>query len=148
MTIQSGRCERGPAGRVQPSWQQTATVLLRSHLYVVGRCNLLARLILLADHTAPVFFWTVIELSLAIMSACLPTLRPLLVRYLPKMLSIWTHPSNASRFGSHFRKHQYVRSESDHADLAMPPTAHVQDLKYGIVRESSFRVDSRPRDMV
>jgi hypothetical protein len=32
------------------------------------------------DYTSPVFFWTNIELSLAVISGCLPTLRP-----------IWTH---------------------------------------------------------
>jgi hypothetical protein len=34
----------------------------------------------LADYTSAVFFWTNIELSLAVVSSCLPTLRP-----------IWTH---------------------------------------------------------
>lgn len=29
------------------------------------------------DFTSPVFFWTVIEVSLAVVSACLPLLRPL-----------------------------------------------------------------------
>lgn len=36
------------------------------------------------DYTAPVFFWTNIELSLAIVCACLPTLRPIWSHFFPK----------------------------------------------------------------
>lgn len=36
------------------------------------------------DYTAPVFFWTNIELSLAIVCACLPTLRPIWAHFFPK----------------------------------------------------------------
>lgn len=32
-------------------------------------------------YTAPVFFWTVIEISLSVVSACLPTLRPLWIHF-------------------------------------------------------------------
>lgn len=35
-------------------------------------------------YTAPVFFWTNIELSLAIVCACLPTLRPIWFHYHPR----------------------------------------------------------------
>ncbi|KAL1883347.1 hypothetical protein Daus18300_000405 [Diaporthe australafricana] len=35
-------------------------------------------------YTAPVFFWTNIELSLAIVCACLPTLRPIYSHFFPK----------------------------------------------------------------
>ena len=33
------------------------------------------------DYTSPVFFWTNIEISLGVVSACLPTLRPLWTHY-------------------------------------------------------------------
>lgn len=35
-------------------------------------------------YTAPVFFWTNIELSLAIVCACLPTLRPIWLHFYPR----------------------------------------------------------------
>ncbi|KXH66341.1 hypothetical protein CSAL01_03935 [Colletotrichum salicis] len=38
-------------------------------------------------YTAPVFFWTNIELSLAIVCACLPTLRPIWVHFFPKPIT-------------------------------------------------------------
>ena len=38
------------------------------------------------DYTAPVFFWTNIELSLAIVCSCLPTLRPIVLRFFPAPL--------------------------------------------------------------
>ena len=105
----------------------------------------------LADHTAPVFFWTVIELSLAIMSACLPTLRPLFVRYFPTLLSRGTNSSGSSGFGSRFKKNEYVRSDSDNAELVMPvmsPRGPARDLKSSIIQENSFCVESRPREDV
>ncbi|KAK2610115.1 hypothetical protein N8I77_003570 [Diaporthe amygdali] len=38
-------------------------------------------------YTAPVFFWTNIELSLAIVCACLPTLRPIYSHFFPKPMA-------------------------------------------------------------
>lgn len=42
------------------------------------------------DYTAPVFFWTNIELSLAIVCACLPTLRPIWSHFFPKPVATGT----------------------------------------------------------
>lgn len=42
------------------------------------------------DYTAPVFFWTNIELSLAIVCACLPTLRPIWAHFFPKPVATGT----------------------------------------------------------
>jgi hypothetical protein len=39
---------------------------------------------LLLDYTAPVFFWTNIEMSMAVVCACLPTLRPIWRHMFPK----------------------------------------------------------------
>lgn len=36
------------------------------------------------DYTAPVFFWTNIELSLAVVCACLPTIRPIWFHFFPR----------------------------------------------------------------
>ena len=36
-----------------------------------------------ADYTSPVFFWSVIEMALAVISACLPTLRPIYLHFYP-----------------------------------------------------------------
>lgn len=36
------------------------------------------------DYTAPVFYWTNIELSMAVVCACLPTLRPIWFHFYPK----------------------------------------------------------------
>ena len=47
-----------------------------------------------ADYTAPVFFWTNIELSLVIVCACLPTLRPIYLSFFPK-----TNTTSSSGYG-------------------------------------------------
>ena len=39
-----------------------------------------------ADYTSPVFFWTNIETALAVVSACLPTLRPIYTHFRPSAL--------------------------------------------------------------
>jgi hypothetical protein len=41
-------------------------------------------------YTAPVFFWTNIELSLAIVCACLPTLRPIWFHFNPRPVTSHT----------------------------------------------------------
>ena len=41
-------------------------------------------------YTAPVFFWTNIELSLAIVCACLPTLRPIWFHFRPRPVTTHT----------------------------------------------------------
>ncbi|KAF4921666.1 Satratoxin biosynthesis SC1 cluster protein 4 [Colletotrichum viniferum] len=48
-------------------------------------------------YTAPVFFWTNIELSLAIVCACLPTLRPIWLHFFPKPAATG---SNSYEYGS------------------------------------------------
>jgi hypothetical protein len=48
-------------------------------------------------YTAPVFFWTNIELSLAIVCACLPTLRPIWFHFHPRQP---TSKNSLSGYGS------------------------------------------------
>ena len=47
---------------------------------------------MILDYTAPIFFWVNIELSLAVISACLPTLRPIYTHFYPKQ-------TTTSKFG-------------------------------------------------
>lgn len=47
-------------------------------------------------YTAPVFFWTNIELSLAIVCACLPTLRPIWFHFRPRPATTHTGSGYAS----------------------------------------------------
>lgn len=49
-------------------------------------------------YTAPVFFWTNIELSLAIVCACLPTLRPIWLHFFPKPVA--TQSGSGYGYGS------------------------------------------------
>ena len=35
------------------------------------------------DYTSPAFFWANIELSIAVVSACLPTLKPVFIHFFP-----------------------------------------------------------------
>ncbi|KAI7776036.1 hypothetical protein LA080_005906 [Diaporthe eres] len=77
-------------------------------------------------YTAPVFFWTNIELSLAIVCACLPTLRPIWSHFFPKPVATGT---SDYEFGSSGRmgamKHSLKQSirkpyeELDELELTM-----------------------------
>lgn len=49
-------------------------------------------------YTAPIFFWTNIELSLAIVCACLPTLRPLYSHLISRPIA--THHSSGCGYSS------------------------------------------------
>ncbi|KAH9876296.1 hypothetical protein J1614_004175 [Plenodomus biglobosus] len=55
-------------------------------------------------YTAPVFFWTNIELSLGVVCACLPTLRPIWFFFYPKPLtettSAYGYGSSGQNYGS------------------------------------------------
>lgn len=80
------------------------------------------------DYTAPVFFWTNIELSLAIVCACLPTLRPIWSHFFPKPVATGTSDyeygssgrmgamKNSLKYGSN-RKPPY--EELDELELTM-----------------------------
>ncbi|KAK7708682.1 hypothetical protein SLS63_013452 [Diaporthe eres] len=77
-------------------------------------------------YTAPVFFWTNIELSLAIVCACLPTLRPIWSHFFPKPVATGTSDyeyGSSGRMGA--MKHSLKQSirkpyeELDELELTM-----------------------------
>lgn len=88
----------------------------------------------LADYTSPVFVWTVIELALGVVCACLPTLRPIYLRY--------SRPQ-ASKLGSltiSYGKSHYVQSRSPDEDFGEALTGprvqtHIEGLPLGRLRE-------------
>lgn len=93
-----------------------------------------------ADYTTPVLIWSVIELSLAVISACLPTLRPIFVRY--KALSIKrgspysSYNSRTRRFG----RDRYSRSNSKDGgkDFELPGIKPVDPIVHTDIRTSDI----------
>ncbi|KAK2764149.1 integral membrane [Colletotrichum kahawae] len=85
-------------------------------------------------YTAPVFFWTNIELSLAIVCACLPTLRPIWLHFFPKPAATG---SNSYEYGS--SKRYGARKSS----LRTPPYEELDELELtrhdGLTRSGSIR---------
>ena len=57
-------------------WKWVSGALERFNLYV-SVAELIGSLLIAADYTSPVFFWTNIEISLGVITACTPTYRPL-----------------------------------------------------------------------
>ncbi|MCJ1439474.1 hypothetical protein MMC27_008868 [Xylographa pallens] len=68
-------------------------------------------------YTSPVFFWTVIELALAIISACLPTLRPIYTHFNPPPVRTYSKDTSyklgSSRFGGHPYSHTNGTESAD-----------------------------------
>lgn len=72
-------------------------------------------------YTSPVFIWSVIELALGVISACLPTLRPIFLRYKTKPNSQESGVSAYKSFGSfRYGRHPYGRSASRSDDYEIP----------------------------
>ncbi|KAH7014138.1 uncharacterized protein B0I36DRAFT_255318 [Microdochium trichocladiopsis] len=55
-------------------------------------------------YTAPVFYWTNIELSMAVVCACLPTLRPIWTHFYPKKTATGNNSYEYGYSGSNSRK--------------------------------------------
>ncbi|KAF2875136.1 hypothetical protein BDV95DRAFT_309446 [Massariosphaeria phaeospora] len=96
-------------------------------------------------YTAPVFFWINIELSLAVVSACLPTLRPIWTHFRPEVKRLPTHSSSgyasagqdASKNSRLSRYRKYARtpySELEELELTRNDDVALQPQD-GIVRE-------------
>lgn len=95
------------------------------------------------DYTAPVFFWTNIELSLAIVCACLPTLRPIYLHFFPKPTTTSSYgygygstgPSGTkkSALGPKFRSKPYTEIED--FELRSHDESRRPDVEGGIVKE-------------
>ncbi|KAF0331934.1 integral membrane protein [Colletotrichum asianum] len=92
-------------------------------------------------YTAPVFFWTNIELSLAIVCACLPTLRPIWLHFFPKPAATG---SNSYEYGS--SKRYGARKSS----LRTPPYEELDELELtrhdGLTRSGSVRENDIVRE--
>jgi hypothetical protein len=86
------------------------------------------------DYTSPIFFWTNIELSLAIVCACLPTLRPIWSHFFPQPAATGTSDyeygssgrMGGLKHGGSKRKPPY--QELDELELTLYDRAHEQAL--------------------
>jgi hypothetical protein len=56
------------------------------------------------DYTSPVFYWTNIELAMAVVSACLPTLRPLWLHFRPRPQPSSSYELGASKSSGGYSK--------------------------------------------
>lgn len=83
--------------------------------------SLLAHLLTSPDYTSPVFFWSVIELCLANVSACLPTLRPIFTRHstLARLPGSRKTSSYDSARSGYSRSH-YGRSDPANDEFEVP----------------------------
>ncbi|KAF2788206.1 hypothetical protein K505DRAFT_286526 [Melanomma pulvis-pyrius CBS 109.77] len=72
-------------------------------------------------YTAPVFFWTNIELSLAIVCACLPMLRPIYLHYFPKPVST----QSGSGYGYGYDSSRMAKNR----DLSRTPYEEIEELE-------------------
>ena len=75
-------------------------------------------LLIIADYTSPVFFWSVIELSLTVISACLPTLGPLVIKY--KQTSASKQSDLTPNSGANSSRNRYIRSRSNDDGYELP----------------------------
>lgn len=76
-------------------------------------------------YTAPVFFWTNIELSLAIVCACLPTLRPIWSHFFPKPAATGTSDyeyGSSGRMGA-------VKNSLKYGSSRKPPYEELDELE-------------------
>ena len=99
------------------------------------------------DYTSPVFFWTNIELSTAVISACLPTYRPIWMFLRGKPIRTkgsGAYSSNArpsksygssSRYSSKVVGSQRLDSKNDDLDVALTTSPRV-DTRINAVNES------------
>ena len=99
-----------------------------------------------SDFTSPIFFWTNIELSLGVVSACLPTLRPIWTFFRqPQTLSKLSTPlyslsGSGSRYGCiQNRTHNTHLSEQDDIGLTSKPGVEtfVEGHRFGTSRQPS-----------
>lgn len=104
-------------------------------------------------YTSGVFVWTVVELVMAVVSACLPTLRPLFL--LGKKQVTAQYPSDYDQYGSSYaskskRRSRYLRSVDTNDDYEIPALAN-QDtpgVQIEIQRSSSFDTRTQPSNGV
>ena len=76
----------------------------------------------IADYTSPVFFWTVIELALAVISACLPTLRPIYLHFNPPPAHYRGRSEPYISVGRRYGKNHYGCDDSVSDEFGVPLT--------------------------
>lgn len=87
------------------------------------------------DYTAPVFFWTNIELSLAIVCACLPTLRPIYLHFFPKPVT-----TTSSGYGYGSSKQTGTKKSTLGAKFGHSPYEELEELE--LTRHGQTRAGS------
>lgn len=122
-------------------WKQRICVLCMLLLGALATGSSVARLVVyvqvgsvLAVHfndetyyTTPVFIWSVIELALAVISACLPTLRPIYLRYGTYPRTQESGVKEYKSFGSSgYGRHPYGRSGSRSDDYEIPVLTNME----------------------
>lgn len=117
------------------------------------------------DYTAPVFFWTNIELSLAIVCACLPTLRPIWTFFCPRQpTTLRTGSGYASGYGSGYGSSKVTGTRNSslgvkYRDFTRTPYEEIEELELtrheqaqpglperGIVREVTIHQSTSDND--
>ncbi|KAI3390610.1 hypothetical protein diail_9089 [Diaporthe ilicicola] len=93
-------------------------------------------------YTAPVFFWTNIELSLAIVCACLPTLRPIYSHFFPKPIATGT---DDYEFGSSGRMGQMKNSIKK---SIRKPYEELDDLELTMYDHQARSASPQGRDII
>jgi hypothetical protein len=97
-------------------------------------------------YTAPVFFWTNIELSLAIVCACLPTLRPIWFHFHPRQPT-----TNKSSYGYGSSKVSGMKNNSSFGakyGSSRTPYKEIDELEltgYDAERASSISAETGPQ---
>lgn len=82
----------------------------------------------LLDWTSPVFFWTNIELSLAVVSACLPTLRPIWTKFRPaKHHGGYTYGYNTKESNVSSERHLRAPNSTKRSAKAFNPLKSTED---------------------
>ncbi|KAF6786839.1 hypothetical protein CSOJ01_15327 [Colletotrichum sojae] len=102
-------------------------------------------------YTAPVFFWTNIELSLAIVCACLPTLRPIWMHFFPKPITTTSASydyGSSRRIGGTKVSARTPYEELDEMELtrAVGDTRSGSPEDRGIIRETTIHQTIEPSD--
>jgi hypothetical protein len=97
-------------------------------------------------YTAPVFFWTNIELSLAIVCACLPTLRPIWFHFRPRQA---TTKNSTSGYGSSkftgTKNHSSFGAKYGHSRKPYKEIDEVELTKYDHEQASSITTETGPQ---
>ena len=110
-------------------------------------CVLLSNI---ADYTTPVFLWTVIELSLTVISACLPTLRPIFLRYKETTSKRRSAATSYKSYTSRYGRSGYERSGSNDRDKEseLPVIQPLDSMVHTHIQKSDTVGADMPREGV